>query len=54
MNGTQFQALFEHRLAQIRAGLPLLLAPTGDYFIRSLDPNGTMHGVVGQDRHGAF
>jgi hypothetical protein len=51
-NGTQFQALFEHRLAQIRASLPQLLSPTEDYFIRSLDPNGTLHGVIGQERHG--
>ena len=53
-SGTQFVQLFEHRLAQIRQGLPQLLSPTKDYFIRSLDPNGTMHGVIGQERHGYF
>jgi hypothetical protein len=34
------------------AGLPALLAPAGDYFAKQLDPNGTMHGVLGQAQHG--
>jgi hypothetical protein len=53
-NASQFLSLFEARLLQIRQGLPQLLAPTGDYFVRSMDPNGTMHGVVGAPRHGYF
>lgn len=48
------ELLFEQRLALNRKGLKNYLAPTGDYFVRSVDPNGTLHGVVGQDKHGYF
>ncbi len=42
-------AIFRTRLAQNLAGLDdVFLAPAGDYFIRSQDPNGTLHGVLGQ------
>ena len=37
----------------VRSGLPLLQAPEG-YFIKSLDPDGTKHGVFGAARHGYF
>jgi hypothetical protein len=33
-------------------GLEQLLEPNGQYFIKSLDPNGTRHGVLGQERYG--
>jgi len=34
------------------AGLPQLLAPGGAYFVKWKDPNGTLHGVLGQAAHG--
>jgi hypothetical protein len=37
----------------VRSGLPLLQAPEG-YFIKSLDPDGTKHGVFGAARYGYF
>ncbi|MBN1901528.1 hypothetical protein JW926_09430, partial [Candidatus Sumerlaeota bacterium] len=42
----------EHR-ALIRKGLPLLLTEEG-YFIKSLDPDGTRHGVYGAEKYGYF
>ena len=48
------EALYSARLALNLKGLPFYLAPEGDYFVRSVDPNGTLHGVLGQDRHGYF
>ena len=39
-----------HRNASLR-GLAALIAPDGDYFMRSLDPDGTMHGVLGAAKH---
>eukprot|EP01047_Picozoa_sp_COSAG01_P002286 COSAG01_NODE_60_length_29981_cov_23.262533_11_plen_298_part_00 len=53
-NATKLVSLLEGRLALVRKGLMMLLAPSGDFFVRSLDPNGTMHGVPGQSRHGYF
>ena len=35
-------------------GLHELYDPSGAYLVRSLDPNGTKHGVLGQARHGYF
>jgi hypothetical protein len=40
------------RRAATLAALPRLLAPSGDYFVKHLDPDGTMHGVLGQAAHG--
>jgi hypothetical protein len=37
----------------IRKGLPLLLTSEG-YFIKSLDPDGTRHGIFGADKYGYF
>jgi hypothetical protein len=37
----------------VRSGLPLLETPEG-YFIKSLDPDGTKHGVFGAPKHGYF
>ena len=37
----------------VRSGLPLLQAP-GGYFVKSLDPDGTKHGVFGAARYGYF
>jgi len=51
---TVHEALYSARLALNLKGLPFYLAPEGDYFVRSIDPNGTRHGVLGQDRHGYF
>lgn len=36
------------------AGLKRFLAPSGDYLVRSLDPDGTVHGVLGQAVHGYY
>lgn len=45
--------LYEERRALTRRGLPLLQTDEG-YFIKSLDPDGTRHGVYGADKHGYF
>jgi len=34
-----------------RESLPLLLTPAG-YFVKYIEPNGTKHGVLGQDKYG--
>eukprot|EP00658_Telonema_sp_P-2_P073406 TRINITY_DN6245_c0_g1_i1.p1 TRINITY_DN6245_c0_g1~~TRINITY_DN6245_c0_g1_i1.p1 ORF type:complete len:458 (-),score=89.20 TRINITY_DN6245_c0_g1_i1:302-1675(-) len=47
--------LYAARLAMNLKGLDQFLAPgDGDYFVRSIDPNGTLHGVIGAARHGYF
>ncbi len=46
-------ALYAQRCGLIRKGLPLLTTGEG-YFIKSLDPDGTRHGVWGAARHGYF
>lgn len=48
------ESLYAARLALNLKGLANYLAPTGDFFVRSVDPNGTLHGVPGQARHGYF
>ena len=50
------EAIFAERLRQCEVGLAsgLFTAPGAAYFMRSVDPNGTLHGVVGQARHGYF
>ncbi|MBI2193361.1 MAG: hypothetical protein HYU36_15410 [Planctomycetes bacterium] len=46
-------ALYGERRDAARRGLPRLLTDEG-YFIKSLDPDGTKHGVYGAPRHGYF
>lgn len=46
-------ALYSDRRERARQGLPLLMTEEG-YFIKSLDPDGTRHGVYGADKHGYF
>jgi hypothetical protein len=45
--------IYAERRELARKGLPLLGAEDG-YFIKSLDPDGTRHGVYGAERHGYF
>ena len=51
---TGFPALAQQH-AQARAAtlaaLPQLLAPAGDYFVKWMDPSGTLHGVLGAAQH---
>ena len=49
-----FVDLYTQRRNTALQGLQLLWAPSGDYLIRSMDPNGTLHGVLGQAQHGYF
>ncbi len=46
-------ALYTQRRERARKGLPLLVTEEG-YFIKSLDPDGTKHGVYGAEKHGYF
>jgi hypothetical protein len=45
--------LYSHRRDTARDGLNQLMTDEG-YFIKSLDPDGTRHGVYGADTHGYF
>jgi hypothetical protein len=45
--------LYAERCSLVRKGLPLITTREG-YFIKSVDPDGTRHGVVGAARHGYF
>jgi hypothetical protein len=45
--------IYSQRRELARKGLPLLTTEEG-YFIKSLDPDGTRHGVFGADQHGYF
>ncbi|MGA3324362.1 MAG: hypothetical protein ABSF45_07805 [Terriglobia bacterium] len=45
--------MYAERRELARKGLPLLTTGEG-YFIKSLDPDGTRHGVFGADQHGYF
>jgi len=45
--------LFTKRCDLARQGLPQLTTEEG-YFIKSLDPDGTKHGVYGAEKHGYF
>lgn len=52
--GRQAQAaLYADRRDRARRGLTRLMTPQG-YFIKSLDPDGTRHGVYGAAKHGYF
>ncbi len=42
---------YEHRQKITRASLPLLLTP-GGYFVKSIEPGGIKHGVLGQAKYG--
>jgi len=42
---------YERRLERTLRALPLLLTEEG-YFVKSMDPDGTKHGVYGADRYG--
>ncbi len=46
-------AEYAERQQRVRRGLPLVTEPEG-YFIKSLDPDGTRHGVFGAAKHGYF
>jgi len=46
-------AIYEDRRKTAKEGLEQLITGEG-YFIRSLDPDGTKHGVFGQEKHGYF
>jgi len=48
----QLAAVHSAARALTLAALPQLLAPSGDYFVKWADPNGTLHGVLGQASHG--
>ncbi|MGQ9589879.1 MAG: LamG-like jellyroll fold domain-containing protein [Planctomycetota bacterium] len=45
--------LYAERRERARRGLPRLLEPEG-YFVKSIDPDGTRHGVFGAPKHGYF
>jgi hypothetical protein len=44
---------FTHLRDLARKGVPQLITPDG-YFLRSIDPDGTLHGVYGATKHGYF
>ncbi len=46
-------ALYSERRALARKGLPALTTDEG-YFVKSIDPDGTRHGVYGAAKHGYF
>lgn len=46
-------ALYTERRDLAKAGLPQMMTDEG-YFIKSLDPDGTKHGVYGAEKHGYF
>ena len=49
------EQLYDARLRLNLKGLDNFVAPdTRDYFVRSIDPNGTLHGVHGAPRHGTL
>jgi len=45
--------LYTHRIELIEEGLSNFITPEG-YFVRSIDPDGTKHGVYGAPVHGYF
>jgi len=50
---TRKARIYTGRRERARKGLPLLVTEEG-YFIKSLDPDGTRHGVYGAERYGYF
>jgi hypothetical protein len=53
MNRKDKISLYSHRLNLVKKGLLNFITPEG-YFIRSIDPDGTKHGVFGAVTHGYF
>ena len=48
-------ALLSERRESNLIGLQSLLSPSKEYFVRSVDADGTLHGVIGQQpKHGYF
>lgn len=47
------QVIYEHRCKITRDSLPQLLTKDG-YFVCSIEPDGTKHGVLGQEKYGYF
>lgn len=45
--------LYTARREAVRSGLPKLMTDEG-YFVKSVDPDGTRHGVLGQAKYGYF
>lgn len=45
--------LYAHRIELVKKGLSNFITPEG-YFVRSIDPDGTKHGVYGAPVHGYF
>lgn len=45
--------LYTHRIELVKKGLANFVTPQG-YFVRSIDPDGTKHGVYGAPVHGYF
>ena len=54
VNDTKLEQVFTVRRDLNLKGLHNYYEPNGSYFVRSVDPNGTLHGVVGAARHGYF
>ena len=52
--GTNYLPAWAERRTLTINGLALLRDPTHNYFARSRDPDGTLHGVLGQSKHGYF
>jgi hypothetical protein len=54
MAGSEDKArLYEDRRRLAKSGLPLLTTDEG-YLVKSMDPDGTFHGVCGAEHHGYF
>ena len=53
MGNTDKTKIYSKRRALAKQGLPALTTKEG-YFVKSIDPNGTRHGVYGADKHGYF
>ncbi len=49
----ELEALCRDRYEKTRNALPLLLTDEG-YLVKSMDPDGTRHGVYGAEKHGYF
>ncbi len=51
-NVLDLAAVLEARHAAVNGALMGFLEPKGNYFVKSIDPDNTLHGVVGQAQHG--
>eukprot|EP00039_Didymoeca_costata_P016898 m.307959 g.307959 ORF g.307959 m.307959 type:complete len:943 (-) comp16467_c0_seq2:162-2990(-) len=54
VGNTSIAAIIQARKTMTLDGLELLLSPTKDYFVRSRDPSGVLHGVLNQSKYGYF